>query len=215
MGQPGNGHSTGGMSPFSSPQAARDAPDSRTPVAAYDPRQLFDSHLAFVWRNLRRLGVPDSQVEDAAQDVFLVVHRRWNSFSPALSTVETWLFGIVLRVARNYRRSQQRRLAWILPNSGRDSLRETPALTDGPAEILAQREAVAVFERALAHLDEAKRTVFLLVDVEQLAVPQAATALGINLNTAYWRLRKARLAFRRALERVRAKEANPDWGGRR
>ena len=44
------------------------------------PRQLYDSHFSFVWRNLRRLGVPDVILEDAAQDVFLVVHRRWNSF---------------------------------------------------------------------------------------------------------------------------------------
>jgi RNA polymerase sigma-70 factor (ECF subfamily) len=175
-----------------------------------DPRQLFDSHLAFVWRNLRRLGVPELQVEDAAQDVFLVVHRRWDTWSPALSTVETWLFGIALRVARNYRRSQQRRLAWLLPSTGHASLHEAPAVTDGPAEILAQREAAAVFERALAALDESKRAVFLLVDVEQLAVPEAARVLGINLNTAYWRLRKARLAFRRALHRIRAKEDAPD-----
>jgi RNA polymerase sigma-70 factor (ECF subfamily) len=173
---------------------------------ACDPRQLFDSHLPFVWRNLRRLGVADSQVEDAAQDVFLVVHRRWDTWDVSLSTVETWLFGIVLRVAHNYRRAQQRRLAWLLPAADPQALQNAPAATDGPAEVLARREAAAVFERALAHVDEAKRAVFLLVDVEQLPVPEAAAALGINLNTAYWRLRKARLTFRRVLARMRGAE---------
>jgi RNA polymerase sigma-70 factor (ECF subfamily) len=174
-----------------------------TAPAGIDPRRLFDSHLAFVWRNLRRLGVPESLVEDAAQDVFLVVHRRWDTWAPERSTVETWLFGIVLRVARNYRRAQQRRLAWLLPSVDRKTIQEAPTLADGPAEILAQREAARLLERALDALDEAKRAIFLLVDAEQLSVPQAASALGINTNTAYWRLGKARRAFRRVLLRLR------------
>jgi RNA polymerase sigma-70 factor (ECF subfamily) len=189
--------------------------ETGTSKAACEPRQLFDSHLAFVWRNLRRLGVPDYQVEDAAQDVFLVVHRRWDTWDANLSTVETWLFGIVLRVAHNYRRSQQRRLAWLPPATDPQALQNAPASSDGPAELLARREAAAILERALAQLDEPKRAVFLLVDVEQLPVPAAAAALGINLNTAYWRLRKARLTFRRALCRLRTTEDSPDRGRRR
>ncbi|MBN2577238.1 MAG: sigma-70 family RNA polymerase sigma factor [Deltaproteobacteria bacterium] len=186
----------------------------RTAAEAIDPRQLFDSHLAFVWRNLRRLGVPDALVEDAAQDVFLVVHRRWDSWHVERCTVETWLFGIVLRVARNYRRAQQRRLAWLQPACDPKLLQETPSLADGPAEILAQREAVVVFERALVSLDQAKRALFLMVDVEQMTVPQASSALGINVNTAYWRLRKARLAFRRALGKLRAQAGRLDGRNR-
>jgi RNA polymerase sigma-70 factor, ECF subfamily len=197
------------MPPLSPAPAAPNPPAAATPagVDAMDPRQLFDSHLAFVWRNLRRLGVPESLIDDATQDVFLVVYRRWDTFSPARSTVETWLFGIALRVARNYRRSQQRHW-WLLPTADRKAFRETPTLADGPAEILAKREAAVVLEQALATLDEGKRAVFLLVDVEQLSVPQASLALGINTNTAYWRLRKARLAFRRTLAQLRAKESH-------
>jgi RNA polymerase sigma-70 factor, ECF subfamily len=170
---------------------------------ALDPCRLFDSHLAFVWRNLRRLGVAESAVEDAAQDVFLVVHRRWDTWQPERSSVETWLFGIALRVAQNHRRAQRRRLAWLLPE--KDSMaQETPSLADGPAEILAQREAAQIFERALAPLAEDKRAIFLMIDVEQMSVPEAAAELGINLNTAYWRLRKARMAFRQSLAKLRA-----------
>ena len=190
------------------------APAEGTRAHACDPHQLFDTHLSFVWRNLRRLGVPDSQVEDAAQDVFLVVHRRWETWSPGLSTIETWLFGIVLRIARNYRRAQRRRLLWLLPATSHEALSDIPTSADGPAEILARREAVTLFERALAELDETKRAVFLLVDVEQLAVPEAAVALGINLNTAYWRLRKARLTFHRMLKRMRSREDDLERGSR-
>lgn len=208
----GDGHSPDGMLPQSPPpQPLASVAQASSGVApqAFDLRQLFESHLAFVWRNLRRLGVPPSMVEDATQDVFLVVHRRGDSFRPERSTVETWLFGIVLRVARNYRRAQQRRLAWFLPIASRKTFQEAATPDDGPAEILAQRESARAFDRALDALDEAKRAVFLLVDVEQLAVPEAAAALGINLNTAYWRLRKARIAFRRALMRLRAHDGGP------
>jgi RNA polymerase sigma-70 factor (ECF subfamily) len=173
------------------------------PSPEVDPCRLFDSHLAFVWRNLRRLGVAESSIEDAAQDVFLVVHRRWDTWKPERSTVETWLFGIVLRVAQNHRRSQRRRLAWLLPGSDRPEWQEVPSPADGPAEILAQREAAALLERALGPMDQDKRAIFLMIDVEQMSVPEAATELGINLNTAYWRLRKARLAFRAALSKLR------------
>jgi len=178
-------------------------------AADLGPHRLFDSHLPLVWRNLRRLGVPESQVEDAAQDVFLVVHRRWDSYQIDRSSVETWLFGIVLRVAHNHRRAQRRRLAWLLPSHHRE-MQQAASPADGPAEILAQREAVAIFECALAKIDQDKRAVFLMIDVEQMTVPEAASALGINLNTAYWRLRKARLAFRRALARLRIDENDAD-----
>jgi len=184
---------------------------ARPPTAEnVEPHRLFDSHLSFVWRNLRRLGVRESQVEDATQDVFLVVHRRWESWQPERSAVETWLFGIVLRVAHNYRRAQQRRLAWLLPTFDRRVLQEAPSQADGPAEILAQREAAALFERALTKIDENKRAVFLMVDVEQMTVPEAASALGINLNTAYWRLRDARMSFRRALTKLGARDNELD-----
>ncbi len=204
MGRHGNGHSTERME---SPAPTVMQPQTEVgPRAAPDsgPHRLFDSHLPFVWRNLRRLGVPESLVEDAAQDVFLVVYRRWESWRIERSTVETWLFGIVLRVAHNYRRAQQRRLARLPPAHDHRLLLEAPSQADGPAEIVARREAAAIFERALTKIDEDKRAVFLMIDVEQMTVPEAAAVLGINLNTAYWRLGKARRAFRRALAKVRA-----------
>jgi RNA polymerase sigma-70 factor, ECF subfamily len=208
----GRGHSPATMMAV----AHKRSPDAADAGAkqALDPRSLYDSHLAFVWRSLRRLGLPDSLVEDAAQDVFLVVHRRWDSFDANWSAVETWLFGIVLRVARNHRRRLQRRFAWIVPLPWSEAAVEAPSESDGPTELLERREAVALFERALDRLDEKKRAVFLLVDVEQLTVPQAAEALRVNVNTAYWRLREARLEFRKALARAGAAETRREGGKR-
>jgi len=168
------------------------------------PRRLYDSHFSFVWRNLRRLGVPDAIIEDAAQDVFLVVHRRWDSFDARWSSVETWLFGILMRVARNHRRSLRRR-AWAIPSTG-DVVEVVPSPAAGPAELVARREAVALLDRLLDSLDEEKRAIIVLVDVEQMSVPQAAESLEVNLNTAYWRLRTARTQLRKSLARIRATE---------
>ena len=139
-----------------------------TPPTSLDltPRQLYDSHFPFVWRNLRRLGVPDTILEDAAQDVFLVVHRRWDSFDARWSSVETWLFGILMRVARNHRRSLRRR-SWAIPSTG-DLVEVVPSPAAGPAELVARREAVALLNRLLDSLDEDKRAIIVLVDIEQL-----------------------------------------------
>jgi len=187
----GLGREAPGPSPMSSP--------------APTPRRLYDSHFAFVWRNLRRLGVPDPILEDAAQDVFLVVHRRWDSYDASWSSVETWLFGILLRVARNHRRTLRRRGALVALTASESPV-GSPADAEGPADMVARREAAAVLDRLLDALPDDKRAILVLVDVEQMAVPQAAEALGVNLNTAYWRLRSARKQFERALARVKAAE---------
>jgi RNA polymerase sigma-70 factor (ECF subfamily) len=171
---------------------------------------LYTSHFPFVWRNLRNLGVPDALVEDAAQDVFLVVHRRWGSFDASRSAVETWLFGILLRVARTYRRSAGRR-AWSVPSMP-DVADMVPSTDEGPAELAVRREAASLLERLLQQLDDDKRAMVVLVDVEQLPVPRAAEMLCVNLNAAYWRLRAARGQLKRALLRIRAAERRAEGG---
>lgn len=182
-------------------------------VSAPDgPAALYRTHFAFVWRNLRRLGVPDTQLEDAAQDVFLAVHRRWDSYDERWSAVETWLFGIVLRVAQGHRRSLRRRLARLVPWSSSDAAHVAPAQSDGPVELVAKRQAAQLLDRLLDELPAERRAVLILVDVEQLTVPQAAEALGTNLNTTYSRLRSARREFERSLRRLRAAEARRGTG---
>jgi len=179
------------------------------------PPRLYDSHFNFVWRNLRRLGVPQPMVEDAAQDVFLVVHRRWASFDAGAASVETWLFGIVLRVARNHRRSLKRSAVWMAPSDGNDAVAAAESAAVEPADLYARREAAALLDRLLDTLDDDRRALLVLVDVEQMQVPAAASVLGINVNTAYWRLRTARKRLARALGRMKAAEAGRARGAGR
>lgn len=179
------------------PGSAAEAQDKQL-----DPRSLYATHFSFVWRNLRRLGVPESSAEDAAQDVFVVVHRRWNSYDARWASVETWLFGIVLRVSRDYRRSAFRRLFRFDPSTtAEEALERTSASQSPPDQVAANRQAAVLLERLLLQIGESKRAVFIMVDIEQMSVPEAAQALGLNPNTAYWRLRAARHEFQRSLAR--------------
>jgi RNA polymerase sigma-70 factor (ECF subfamily) len=128
------------------------------------------------------------------QDVFLVVHRRLEDFE-ARCSVKTWLFGIALRVAHDHHRLHRRK-------GGHEPL--DPGVIDGspgPHEALAKAEAVRELDRILGSLDEDKRAVFILAEIEQMTAPEMAEALGIRVNTVYSRLRAARRAFEAALAR--------------
>jgi RNA polymerase sigma-70 factor (ECF subfamily) len=150
--------------------------------------QLFD----FVWRSLRRLGVPPASLDDAIQDVFVVVHRRLDGFE-GRSSLRTWVFGIALRVARDHRRLQRRKGGLELLDTS------IPDGAPGPAEAAARTEALRELDRALASLDEEKRAVFVLAEIEELTGPEIAAALDLKLNTVYSRLRAARRDFDAAL----------------
>jgi RNA polymerase sigma-70 factor (ECF subfamily) len=153
---------------------------------------LYDEHFQFVWRCLRGLGVQSSQLEDATQDVFVVVHQRLATFEHE-SLLRTWIFGIVRRIAYRYRRSALRKPTAPAPEH------ETETTDPGPHEHAQDVEAAAFVDEFAGKLDQRKREVFVLGVLEGLSVPDVAATLGVPLNTAYTRLRRARAEFRRAL----------------
>jgi RNA polymerase sigma-70 factor (ECF subfamily) len=174
------------------------APRRGASVQAPPFSSLYDAHFAFVWRNLRRLGVRHEQLDDAAQDTFLVVFRRLEDFQ-GHSSLRTWLFGILLRVARDHRRRAARR-----PTA---PLEEEPAGpdSDGPEAQARVHEASRRLHRLLESLDEDRRAVFVMAELEQMSVPEIAETIGANVNTVYSRLRLARRDFEAALARDRAR----------
>jgi RNA polymerase sigma-70 factor (ECF subfamily) len=163
-------------------------------LEALDFTEVYDRHFAFVWRSLRRLGVPERALDDAAQDVFIVVHRKLASFE-GRSTLRSWLFGIARRVAHDHRRRIGRKeRTEELPETVADR-GATPA---GDAE---RAEAVRTLHEILGELDDDKREVFVLAELEQMTAPEIADAIGANLNTIYSRLRAARQGFEAAVAR--------------
>jgi RNA polymerase sigma-70 factor (ECF subfamily) len=161
--------------------------------------EVYAEFAPFVWRNLRRLGVPADFIEDAVQDVFLVVHRRLPEFE-ARSSLQTWIFGIVLRVAARQREQLRNRGQRFMPAC--EGLLESVSSKgkDDPFDRLVQQRAADLLEWVLAELDEDKRTILVMVELEQMSVVECARVLDLNLNTTYTRLRLARRALEAKLK---------------
>jgi RNA polymerase sigma-70 factor, ECF subfamily len=161
--------------------------------------QVCERYFAFVWRNVRRLGVTDEAVDDVVQDVLIVVHRRFPEFEWR-SSLETWLFGILLRIVSKHRRAVKRR-------SEHEPLDERLgyALAQGDAvRELEHRDAARLLQRLLDSLSDEKRAMVVAVEVEQMTIPEAAEALDIPVTTAQTRLRTGRRELAQAVTRLKA-----------
>lgn len=183
-------------------RAERDPPWELSRVLGARPtfEDVYREHFAFVWRSARRLGVQPGALDDVVQEIFVVVHRRLAGFE-GRSSLRTWLFGITLRIARDQRRSVAAR-----PHEPLD-IEHLSAPGPGPREALEKAEAVALLYALLDELDEERREIFVMAELEQITMPEIAATLGLNVNTAYARLRAARQTFEAALARHRAREA--------
>lgn len=166
-------------------------PSQRERLAA-----IYREHLDFVWRSLRRLGAPEHALEDAVQDVFVVAARRLDDFE-GRSSVRTWLFGIAMRVVRTQRRTlwrHKRKVEALAASRDPDA-----APSEGPPQ--ERREAQVLLQQLLDELDEDKRAVYVLAELEGMTANEIAAGLGANVNTVYTRLRAARRQLREAAAR--------------
>lgn len=158
-------------------------------------RMLYDAHVDFVWRNLRRLGVYEADVEDRTQEVFVVAHKRFDQFEDRGHGPRAWLFQIVLRVASDARRHRRRHPE---DPDGGDAMGR--AAVDAPqADAILRREALSRLDAALEKIEVGRRAVLVLHEIEEMTAPEIAEVLGIPLNTVYSRLRVARVELEEAL----------------
>lgn len=155
--------------------------------------RLYRQHVDGVWKFVERLGVPSRFLEDAVQDTFVIAHRRLAAFR-AESSVKTWLHGIAIKVAKDYRRREGRKGGWdeLLPT--------TPDPRSSPHDSVARREELDLVLQLLEQLDEQQRTVFVLVDFEGYTAPEVAELTQTNVNTVSTRLRAARHRFNELAE---------------
>ncbi len=155
--------------------------------------KVYREHFALVWRTLRRWGLDAAEAEDAAQDVFLVVHRRLPDFDPNRS-MRAWLFGIARRVASDRRRSgarTQRRLRLVGTTEFQDP---------GPESKASDADTLAIIERVLAPLDDDWRAMFILIELEGVSPQEVADQLDVPRNTIYTRQKILRRRIAQALE---------------
>lgn len=159
------------------------------------PRELsriYREQIRYVWRSLRHLGVHPSDLEDVAHEVFLVVGRKLDTFEHR-STLRTWIYGICIRTASDYRSKACRRREVLhdeLPDSARAPEQEG---TVGRGRLRDQ------LNRLLDSLAPEQREVFVLYEIEELPMREVAQAIGCPLQTAYSRLHAARRLLKNKL----------------
>lgn len=161
-------------------------------------RALVCDHFDFVWRLLRRLGVPTSDLDDVAQQVFIVGTQRLPDIPHG--SERTFLYGTALRMAATLRRNARRKARFI---------ERVPALNDEsnwtPHDELERQQALDFLDRVLNGLGDEEREVFVLCQIEELSAPVVASLLGIPPGTVASRLRRARQAFAEQLKRLKAR----------
>ena len=164
-------------------------------------RQYFD----FVWSSVRRLGVSPAAADDVVQEIFLVIHARLHTLEKP-DALRSWIYSVVRRTVSGYHRSRRAKDA-----SGIKLASEPHALAlpRTPFDLAEQNDQVKLLYALLEELDEPKREVFAMAELDELTVPEIAEILEIPLNTAYSRLRAARQAFEEALARRSAPLEGP------
>lgn len=177
------------------------APDAEA-RAVPDFEALYDALFPLVWRTLQRLGVPAAQLDDGAQEVFTIVHRRLDTLQGP-EVARTWVAGIAVRVASDVRRSLRRRGEHVGIDDGLTDLRPDPL------DQAMRRQARSLVDSLLSGLDDTQREVFVLAEMEGLTGPEISQALNVKLNTVYSRLRLAREAFEHRLRAFRARSGMP------
>ena len=161
-------------------------------------RTIFESEYGYVRNSVVRLGIRQADVPDVVHDVFLLVHKKLPEFDP-MRPLKPWLFGITYRVALGVKR----RLGYRLERSEEDEIvKAHPSPSASPEQNLSDRECRDALGWAMNLLDDDKRAVFVLHDLDGTAMPVVADSLEIPLNTAYSRLRLAREALRANLTRA-------------
>jgi RNA polymerase sigma-70 factor (ECF subfamily) len=171
-----------------------------TPLTADAPpgnvrlSSMVRDHLDAVWRALKRLGVPEATVDDAAQQVFLIASRKLDVIEA--DRERAYLLGIAVRVASDARRSLRRRREVPLDEG---ASQERPALTLAPDDALEQKRGLRFLHDVLAELTDEEREAFVLFELEELTAPEVAEVIGIPLGTVASRVRRARAAIRARL----------------
>src|SRR5262245_23198804 len=142
--------------------------------------ELFREHAPYAGRALRNLGVGEADVPDALQETFLVVHRKLAAFRGD-SSLRTWIYGICLRIAAAHRRRPQRREVAL--DLAADTRSEAT-----PHDEAERRQDLLRLDAALDTLDDDKREVFVLYEMEELTLAEIASVVGAPLPTVYSRL---------------------------
>jgi RNA polymerase sigma-70 factor, ECF subfamily len=162
---------------------------------------VYAQYFDFVWASARRLGVDASAIDDVVQEVFIAIHGSLHTLQRP-EALKSWIYSVARRTVSNHHRAARARggkSATVFDD-------ELESHQPTPFEVSEKNSDLQLLANLLAELDEPKREVFALVEIEEMSVPEVADALDIPVNTAYSRLRAARLAFEAAVARQDARD---------
>ena len=149
---------------------------------------IYDVYFRHVVSWMRAMNVPPADMEDAAQEVFLVVQRKLPGFHG--DNMAGWLYRIADLTARNYRR-----LAWFKHLFARESsgeVAESLSVGGTPAATLEQKEDRRLLAHMLACMSAKRRETLILFEVEGYSGQEIAALQGIPIKTVWTRLHHAR-----------------------
>ena len=166
--------------------------------------QLYKLYFSFVWSCARRLGVSEAETDDVVQEIFIVIHSRRDTLEHPES-LRSWIYGITRRIVSTYPRAKRAKLAGAATFANEYDVQypQQPS----PQQLAEQSDQVRLLWSLLEKLDASKREIFVLAELDEMTVPEIASAIQVPLNTAYSRLRAARQELEEALVRHRARTA--------
>jgi len=163
------------------------------------PREVFDGYAAFVWRTLKYQSVAERDLDDVGQEVFLVIFRKLPEFEPH-GSLRSWIYSICVRVASDYRKRIRRRhevLVHETPESSHDPIASSQA-----DRVAAKLQLIDLVQR----LDDDKREVFILHELENVPMAEVAEMVGCPFKTAHSRLAAARKQMLHMLSKSKRSE---------
>jgi RNA polymerase sigma-70 factor (ECF subfamily) len=160
-------------------------------------RAVVDAHFDFIWRLLRRMGLPPADADDETQHVFMTAMEKFDRVAPG--SERTFLYGVALRVLANARRKRHRRREDALESA--PAPRDSGQLPDGALESARTRDEL---DSLLAELPDELRRVLVLTALDELSMAEVAVLEGIPSGTVASRLRRARALFREKLARTQS-----------
>jgi RNA polymerase sigma-70 factor, ECF subfamily len=169
-------------------------------------RRLVQEHYDFIWRLLARLNVAPAEVDDAAQQVFIVLVSR-EGLTIKVGSERAFLYGVALRVAKEFRRKTLSQRNHISP--------DPEVLVDRSLDVEAVAErsqARQKLDRILEQMPDSLKEAFILFELEDMTVPQIAELLAIPTGTVASRLRRARAQFQKAVTELRDQAAAAENG---
>lgn len=167
-------------------------------------RAIMEQNNRRLYRVARTVMKDDAEAEDVVQETYLRAFSNLATFRGE-SSLTTWLTRIALNEALGRKRKQRPTVTLESVEAAEEAsaqIIQFPAMNTepDPERTAAQHEIRRLLERAMDGLPEPFRLVFVLRDVEEMSIEEAASQLGIRPETVKTRLHRARRLLRQSLD---------------